>query len=90
MVDMTAGQSGRQAAPASPEQPSAWPMLDLTLPISSGASAARPAPAPYTSSMAASSCRGIQGWAADQAVTAGSTNWQHPVPLAAQPQVHPQ
>ncbi len=43
-------------APARPEQPSQWPMLDLTLPMSSGASADRPAPAPYMRSIAPSSC----------------------------------
>ena len=42
--------------PARPEQPSQWPMLDLTEPMSSGSAAERPAPLPYTKSMAASSC----------------------------------
>src|SRR5579875_4080748 len=42
-------------APARPEQPSQWPMLDLTEPMSSGSSGVCPAPAPYSPSIADSS-----------------------------------
>ena len=50
------GMGNARCPPASPEQPSQWPMLDLTEPMSSGSAAERPAPLPYTKSMAASSC----------------------------------
>ncbi len=42
-------------SPARPEQPSQWPMLDLTDPMSRGSSGVWPAPAPYSPSMAISS-----------------------------------
>ena len=45
-----------RGAPARPEQPSQWPMLDLTEPMRRGSSAVRLPLRPYHSSSAPSSC----------------------------------